>query len=143
MNYAIDNLINVCFISFAFTMAIEFLSGLRQLWINSATKTEAKDIVLNGTLSHEPETFTTLVSEDFWLMPLVAPIEAVKPCCCSAIAPPQLLLAAGMGGTKLPDLASLPSIQLRRMCSEAGIKWRNTNGSKHLSKGEMIASLTS
>jgi hypothetical protein len=41
------------------------------------------------------------------------------------------------------DLAGLPSTQLRKLCSERGIKWRNAYGGKHLTKMDMIAALSS
>ena len=87
--------------------------------------------------------FNTLTPEsiDFWMLPL-EPLEEELACCHSAIAPPQLLLAAGVEKTDQPVLATLPSTQLRRMCSEKGIKWRNQHGTKHLSKSAMIAALT-
>ena len=41
-------------------------------------------------------------------------------------------------------LATLTVAQLRPLCQSAGIRWRNAHGvSKHLSKAEMIAALTS
>jgi hypothetical protein len=40
------------------------------------------------------------------------------------------------------DYAALNSAQLRKVCSQRGITWRNAHGpSKHLSKGEMVAAL--
>ena len=37
---------------------------------------------------------------------------------------------------------SVTSVELRRQCQNAGIKWRNAHGKgRHLSKGEMIAAL--
>jgi hypothetical protein len=40
------------------------------------------------------------------------------------------------------DYAALKTPQLRQLCSQRGITWRNAHGtSKHLSKGEMVQAL--
>ncbi len=68
-----------------------------------------------------------------------------KPCCChtAAIATPlQLLLPPALEVVEQPDLATLPSSQLRKLCSERGIKWRGVHGGKHLSKPDMVAALS-
>lgn len=40
-----------------------------------------------------------------------------------------------------PDYSQLTSHQLRKVCSKAGVKWRNVKGGRHLSKSEMIIRL--
>ena len=149
MDSLLSTLTNVLFVGFVSLMAFDFASGLHKLWIKSETKDrhalpnlDAKDSVLTANLGDKPETFTTTTLEDPWIMPMGLAILTPPPCCChSAIATP--LLPPALEVAELPDIAQLDSTRLRKMCSEAGIKWRNTNGSKHLSKGEMIASLTS
>jgi hypothetical protein len=45
--------------------------------------------------------------------------------------------------TPATDYASMTSAQLRKVCSQRGITWRNAHGKgRHFSKGEMIAALT-
>jgi len=41
-----------------------------------------------------------------------------------------------------PDLHKLSSVQLRSVCSQRGIAWRNVAGGKHLTKAQMIERLT-
>ena len=149
MDYAITNLINVCFVGFALVMAFDFANGIRKLWIKAgAPKPDQKGMHTLHTLGDQKEVkkFNTLditpESIDLWMAPL-EPLEEELPCCChTAIATTPLLLAAGIGGTEQPDFATLQSTQLRRMCSEKGIRWRNQHGTKHLSKSEMLLALS-
>ena len=155
MDFALNTLINVCFIGFASLMALDFLSGLRALWVNAAAKTNQKGMYALHTPDQKGmhplhpldakgvKNFTPLaepVSETETLRP---GITTPAPCCHSAIAAPQLLLLAGIGGTDQPDLAGLSSTELRRMCQSAGVKWRCVSGSRHLSKNQMIVALGS
>ena len=94
-----------------------------------------------GVKNINPLATSTL--EDFWMVPLAPWEEEELACCCSAIARPQLLLPAALEVAEPPDFATLPSSELRRLCQVAGIKWRSVNGTKHLSKNQMILALNS
>ena len=165
MDFAITNLINFSIVGFALVMIYDFATGLHRLWFEAVVLTtskginntatpddqkgvqrmhtpEAKDSGSSMTLGCETVTLTRPAIEDVWLLSLEPLKPTEEPCCCSAIARSQLLLPAGIGGTDQPDIATHTSTQLRRMCSEKGIPWRNQHGTKHLSKGEMISALS-
>jgi len=62
-----------------------------------------------------------------------------QPAIAAPIQPARVVVATDAQ----PDLATLPSTELRKRCQAAGVKWRNAHGKgKHLRKGEMIAALS-
>ena len=172
MDYVLATLINFSIVGFALTMAFDFAAGLHKLWLKTEAKgikpsdtpgdqkevhtlhtldtkpryapsiPDAKDSVLAATLGNEPEPFTTLVSEDFWMLPL-EPLEKELTCCCHTAIATQLLLSPALDAQRHPpNLATLNTTQLRSTCQSAGIRWRNADGTKHLSKGEMLLALS-
>ena len=146
MNYAITTLINVSIVGFALVMIFDFATGLYRLWVSVAvteTKGSSNGDTPDQKAPHAPQTLEIPRAIDLWMQP-IALLEEEETCCChSAIAPAPLLLAAGVGGTDQPDIATLGSSELRKLCQGAGIRWRNAHGTRHLSKGEMILALGS
>lgn len=60
------------------------------------------------------------------------------------ITKPKQAIAKDRSPNTIPAaLAQTTVVQLRKLCSERNIKWRNARGSKHLNKAEMIHALTS
>lgn len=109
----------------------------KELVYASAFETEA------SLKSLQPQTFEMPVVEDPWLT-VIAPCNTA--CCYLSTTPPTqkplLLLPPVLEIPNQPDLAAMPSTELRRLCSERGIKWRNAHQSKHLTKPEMLTALT-
>lgn len=86
--------------------------------------------------------------EDPWLLEVVAPIKVKQPCHATATMP--LLLSPTTPcpkKDKSPDtipeaIAQMTVVQLRKLCSDRDIKWRNARGgNKHLTKAQMIKAL--
>ena len=68
---------------------------------------------------------------------------APAPAMAQAISQPVATLTIPTeSSTEAPaDLASLKTPQLRKLCSQRGITWRNAHGKKHLRNAEMIEML--
>lgn len=91
------------------------------------------------------------------LMPdpwLITTDVATQTCCCCATNTtettpmPLLLIASVLEVTKQPELANQPdptqmnAEQLRKLCNNKGVKWRNANGrGRHFKKEEMLRAL--
>jgi hypothetical protein len=69
-----------------------------------------------------------------------APAPAPAPAMAQAISQPVATLTIR---TEAPstDYSTLKTPQLRKLCSQRGITWRNAHGKKHLRNAEMIEML--
>lgn len=74
------------------------------------------------------------------------PIAQPAPAMAATITEPVVsvtIRTEGSTATEAPatDYQAMTSAQLRKICTAAGIRWRNVHGTRHLTKGEMIAAL--
>lgn len=86
--------------------------------------------------------------EDPWLSKPVLPVKVKQPLPATVTKP---LLLAPAKTTKKKDktpntvpeaIAQMTALQLRKLCSDRDIKWRNVRGrNKHLTKNQMISAL--
>lgn len=80
-------------------------------------------------------------------MPAIESIAAVHQSAAAVEPPAESLDVEGLlEAIDIPapiNYASLPSVELRRLCTDRGIRWRGVKAGKHLSKLEMISALIS
>jgi hypothetical protein len=126
-------------VAFAFIVTLDFVTGLMSLWRTCSTRVE-------------PEV-------------IAAPTPALLPSGLEVPNQPNRRFlegeerlhyttdnlidhSTGQKASPLPlngigDLATMPNTELRKLCQNAGIKWRNAHGThKHLTKLQMISALT-